>query len=207
MSTTGPLTKSRDPLTERLDRWSQTVAPELHTRSAALVFALTLSACAEPQSETPKTQPRTLVDHRQWTAITDLDDPLADHQPATIECGVAGWYVEYDALEVDTGRCNYPRIEHPALLDVPAGSEITTQLRYYDLVAPEPAEAHVAILIGAQVQWETTVAIPQAANVLELTWRTPSAITAGDPVRFHLHNHGQNHWGLDAIMATVPIDP
>lgn len=177
--------------------------------NAAITIAVCscLLGCEGAGSGRARTELRSLTDNRGWTAINATDDPLPDHQPATISCGVAGWYVEYDTLEIDTGRCDYPLIEHPALIAVPADSDLTTQLRYYGLDAPEPAEAHVAILVGDQVQWETMVAIPQPAQVLDLGWHTPSAIEVGDPVRFHLHNHGQNHWGLSAIMAQVPIDP
>jgi hypothetical protein len=104
-------------------------------------------------------------------------------------------------------RCPLVRIHLYIYSEPSRYVELTTQLRYYDLNAPEPAEAHVAILIGDQVQWETMVAIPQPAQVLDLAWHTPIAIEVGDPVRFHLHNHGQNHWGLNAIMAQVPVAP
>lgn len=147
---------------------------------------------------------RTLVDNRQWKNASLAADPLQGEQPAVVDCSVAGWFVEYDILEVDTGQCNYAWIEHPALVDVPPGSTVTTTLVHYDLLADAEAEAHFAILFGDDMQWETRVPIPSVANVIDVTWTSTRALRAGEPVRVHLHNHGQNFWALGALNARVP---
>ncbi len=169
-----------------------------------LVMHVALIGCTADAPE-PPTAIRTLVDHRAWAQAALIEDPLAAHQPPSIECGIAGWYVEYEALEIDTARCNYAWLEHPAGVAVPVGSEVTTVFAHFDLQAPEPAQAHAAILFGDEVQWEATVAIPQAGNVMELSWNATVALEVGDPIRVHLHNHGQNFWSLDRLMANVPI--
>ncbi len=163
------------------------------------------AGCAT-DTPTVATEPRTLVDHSAWAQAPLPDDPWASHQPASIACGIAGWYVEYDVLEIDTARCNYAWIEHPALVAVPVGHTVTTVFSHFDLQAPEPAEAHAAILFGNEVQWETTVAIPQPGDVTALSWQATTALSAGDPIRIHLHNHGQNFWSLDRLIAHVPIE-
>lgn len=160
--------------------------------------------CAGDPSE-PATQLRTLVDHSAWTAANLTADPLRAHQPESVVCGIAGWYVEYGQLEIDTARCNYAWIEHPAQVAVPIGGQVTTVFSHFDLAAPVPAEAHVAILFGDAIQWETVVTIPQPGNAFELAWEASVALEVGDPIRVHLHNHGQNFWSLAPLMARVPV--
>lgn len=181
-------------------------------RSERLVFAVAVlglaafgCAAEEPQRAT---QLRTLVDHSAWASAELAADPLRAHQPESVVCGIAGWYVEYGQLEIDTARCNYAWIEHPAQVAIPIGSQVTTVFSHFDLAAPEPADAHAAVLFGDAIQWETVVTIPQPGNALELAWEASVALEVGDPIRVHLHNHGQNFWSVASLMAHVPVsDP
>lgn len=134
-------------------------------------------------------------------------DPLASHQPAEIRCGLTGFYPERGELELDTGGCNYLYLEQPAPRAVPAGSALQLVLRHFDLAAPEPAQAHVAILFGDSVQWETTIDVPGAANAYEVTWHSSEALEPLSPIRVHLHNHGQNTWILSSLSALLPEAP
>lgn len=126
-----------------------------------------------------------------------------------IDCGPAGWYIEknyfaHPLLEVDTNYCNYVLLEHPSLVDVAAGDSVTFELRHYDLDAPEPAVGHVAIFFGDDLQWQTEIPIPGMADALSYTWTATRALTRDEPIRLHLHNHGQNTWlvaGLHALVA------
>jgi hypothetical protein len=146
-----------------------------------------------------------LIDHSAWNNYPVEQDPLPEHQPAApIDCGITGWFVEREAVEVDTNQCNYLLIEHPALVDVPKGSEIELEFWYFDLVAPEPAVAHAALFFDADLQWETHVDIPGLANLQRLRFRTTRALRAGEPIRLHLHNHGQNFWNVGEVFAYVP---
>jgi hypothetical protein len=135
-----------------------------------------------------------LLDHTNWRPFERALDPLQTHQPQTIDCDVAGWFVEFGELEVDTGHCNYLLLEHPALIAVPSGSQLELELRHFDLVAPEPASAHVALLFVDAVQWQMQIAVPGPASVLTLQFTTTRALEVGEPIRLHLHNHGQNNW-------------
>jgi hypothetical protein len=134
-------------------------------------------------------------------------DPLASHQPAEIRCGLTGFYPERGELELDTSECNYLYLEQPAPHAVPAGSELQLVLRHYDLAAPEPAQAHVAILFGDSVEWEMTIDVPGAANAYEVTWRSSETLELLSPIRVHLHNHGQNTWILSSLSALLPEAP
>jgi hypothetical protein len=135
-----------------------------------------------------------LLDQASWRPYDPALDPLRAHQPDPIDCDVAGWFVEFGELEVDTGHCNYLLVEHPALRSLPAGSRVELELRHFDLNAPEVATAHVALLFADEVQWQTQVAVPGPASVAIVEFTSTRSLEQGDPIRLHLHNHGQNTW-------------
>jgi hypothetical protein len=142
-----------------------------------------------------------LVDHALWQMLDGAADPLADHRPATVECGLAGWYVEDEQLEVDTNFCNYLGLAQPGLAAIEQGKRVRLGLYYFDLVAPEPAMGHVAILVDGQVLWEDEIEIPGPAKVFDLEFESPLTAELGAEVVFHLHNHGQNTWVLQSVSV------
>lgn len=140
-----------------------------------------------------------LVDNLDWRRYDAAVDPLKSHQPLEIKCFESATYVEYGAFEVDTTRCNYLLAYTPALRAVPAGTVLRFNLLHYDLLAPQPAEAHVALLFGNELQWEQTIPIPAAGDQVETTFRSTVALSFQDPIRLHLHNHGGNTYLLVAL--------
>jgi hypothetical protein len=148
-----------------------------------------------------------LIDHGHWREYSAAEDPLLDHQPANLDCGAAGWYVEPapPVLEVDTSYCNYALLEHPSLAQVERGDTIRLELRHYDLRAAELAQAHIAILFRDQLEWETFVPIPSDATVQTFQWSADHPLAIGEPIRVHLHNHGQNTWVLASLQAETAI--
>jgi hypothetical protein len=133
-----------------------------------------------------------LIDHESWERYERSEDPLSFEQPEELECGIAGFFVERGELEVDSARCNYLLAEHPALRAVGEGGKIALEFRHYDLEASEPAQTHIAILFGDQLQWETLIPIPSPAGVIHADFLATAALAKGEPIRLHLHNHGQN---------------
>ena len=181
-------------------------------RRVALVCAL-LSACAAPSADAGDTSATeteesgdgewvSLIDHLVWEQIVDAaDDPLADHRPETINCGVGGWYLEMSTIEVATDACNYLAVTQPSLLALEEGQPMQVIFYHFDLLAPEPALGHVAILVDGQVVWEKEIEIPGDANVFVEEFASPVTAELGSPVVFHLHNHGQNTWRLQDLLA------
>ena len=55
-------------------------------------------------------------------------------------------------------------VQHPAVHAVSKGQKVALEFRHFDLLADEPAETHVAILFGDQLQWETHLPIPSSAR-------------------------------------------
>lgn len=147
-----------------------------------------------------------LIDHAAWEAAPAEEDPLVDHRPATVDCGIAGWYPQGEEIEIDTNFCNYAALAQPSLVAIDTCTPLRLELYHFDLLAPEPAEAHVAMLIDGQVVWEKFIAIPGGstpykAAVYEEDFLSPIAAPAGAEVMLHLHNHGQNTWTLLNFQA------
>jgi hypothetical protein len=176
-------------------------------------FAL---ACATPSAEEETNadsesgeggEPGSLIDHPKWQVIDAADDPLADHRPEMIDCGVAGWLIEENlltgtnTLEVRTNDCNYLAVAQPSVVALEQGQLVHVIFYHFDLVAPEPALAHVAILVDGQLLWEQEIAVPGDAAVYDVEFPSPISAELGSQVVFHLHNHGQNTWVLQDLNA------
>jgi hypothetical protein len=147
-----------------------------------------------------------VIDQSEWRNYAPELDPLPSHQPEQLRCSIAGWFVERGSLEVSTVDCNYLLVEHPAQVAVPEGSMVQLELVHFDLLAPEPATAHVALFFADVLQWELEIPIPGLAYVYKESFRATRALAKGDPIRLHLHNHGQNTWLLESLYAQVPAE-
>lgn len=155
----------------------------------------------ESAEETGEGEFASLIDHQAWTQIDAAGDPLAEHRPTAVECGLGGWYLEDESLEVDTNLCNYLALAQPSLATITEGRGVRLGFYYFNLVAPDPALAHIAMLVDGQLLWEREVEIPGDAQVLELEFESPLSAPLGAEVVFHLHNHGQNTWVLQNLSA------
>lgn len=143
-----------------------------------------------------------LVDPRQWRSAT-TPDPLEGHRPDPIECSpIAGWYPEGDALEVDTARCNYVDVYQPVGVSTTGRRRLQGSITHFDLVAPEPATAHVAVLLEHRVVWEREVVIPGPADAFDLDVPLGAPACGESELRLHLHNHGQNTWLVGPLFVS-----
>jgi hypothetical protein len=159
-------------------------------------------ADADAAPEDAWDDPLPLVSGQAWAPAGAHDDPLADERPATVDCPTAAWGLEAGGLEIQTGACNYFFVTQPSLAAIEAGDAVDIVVFHQYLDAPEPAEGHVAILVGHDVVWEAHVEIPAEADVLEARVVAERAWPVGTPVGVHLHNHGYNAWTvLDVSVA------
>lgn len=161
------------------------------------VVAIDSGAPALDANVPPRNLP--LIDHFEWQRYDAGLDPLAAHQPANVVCPATAALVEYDSFEVDTARCNYVLAWHPAIRDIAVGTTLQVTMLHYDLLAPEPATAHVAILFDDVLQWQTEIPIPSSGRAISETFTATRALRSGEPIRLHLHNHGGNTWLLHAL--------
>jgi hypothetical protein len=137
-----------------------------------------------------------------WLADLAVD-PVAMHRPATVDCAI-GFKDEFGVFEVDTGLCNYGVFVQPTLTELGAGELVELVFTHDDLLAPEPAQGHVAVAIGGRIVYEVYVEIPKPYGLVQGAWITDMPIPAGTPVVLHLHNHGYNSWRLVSIKASTP---
>jgi hypothetical protein len=171
-------------------------------RFTHLAMIVALSGCPGDDGECqdpvdPEFLP--LIDHAAWEETPAEDDPLIDHRPPTVDCGLAGWFIESDQLEIDTNFCNYAALRQNSLRAIEACSTLRIEFYHFDLLAPEPAQAHAALLIDGRVVWEKFIEIPGQAAVYEEEFPAPFPVPAGAEVMLHLHNHGQNTWTLLSV--------
>lgn len=151
--------------------------------------------------------PLPLVTAEAWLPGRMEDDPLGHERPATVDCPAAAWGPEAGGLEVQTGACNYLFVAQPSLAAIEEGDAIDLVVFHQELDAAEPAEGHVAILLGDAVIWEAHVEIPAHANVLEARVVADRAWPAGAPVGVHLHNHGYNSWTVLEVSTAPRTGP
>jgi hypothetical protein len=189
------------------------VAPNRCERGVIVGLWLGAAAClpvgpapVEGESESSESSGTTgefvsLIEHELWVQLDAADDPLAEHRPAEVVCGIAGWYIENEIVEIDTNFCNYLALGQPSLAAITEGRLVRLGFYHFDLVAPEPALAHIAMLADGEVLWEQEIEIPGAAMVYELEFEAPFSTPVGAELVFHLHNHGQNTWALQALSA------
>lgn len=152
-------------------------------------------ACEQPGRSADATLP--LAHANQWRESPADADPLPEHRPDVVAC--LGWREEFGALELSTGTCNYASLEQPLAEAVELGDRLRVELWWSGLFAPEPASAHIALLVDDALLWETEVEIPGPADARTIEFDSPIAAPAGATLTFHLHNHGQNSWTLGAV--------
>ncbi len=159
----------------------------------AILLAASVGGCGQPVDETTEpTAAVALVDHAAWSVATS--DPLAAHRPADAGCESGSHYVEDDALEVQTGYCNYLILEQASLAAVRTGDQLELLMVHADLDAPEAAELHIALLWDDAIAWEHTSTIPGPAQAFDRDWLAPADRPLGSKLVLHLHNHGFNSY-------------
>lgn len=159
--------------------------------SRAVAVAVVVLAACEPR------EPGPLSDPGAWALRTGGGDPFPAHRFDYADCDFAeqgAFYAEDGVLEVDTGTCGYLVLEQPSTRPVGRGDLVEWTISHSDLLAEEPAEAHVAISVGDDVLWSWTTPIPSLSEVLVQRAAAPARAPTGTPLRIHIHNHGDNRW-------------
>ncbi len=183
--------------------------PTRHLRAlfASLSGLLSLLAC-DPDTgdgdtgsldESELASPLDLTDPSAWLPTPAEFDPLADHRPEPVICPSSGYGLEFGVLEVDTGQCNYLSVSQPLAHAIAPDDLLRVTVWWQPLIAGEPAEGHLALLVDGELLWELHVEIPGEADLHQLEFPSPIAAEAGSVLTFHLHNHGYNSWTLGGL--------
>jgi hypothetical protein len=164
--------------------------PRALTVAFITFFGLSLPACAEPEWVD-------LVDMGAWKLANP--DPWPD-RPDLPACGDRAVTLEEGTVELDTNACGWITAEAPLLVQVTPDTPLAWFIFHDPLVADETAEATLGIQIG-ETAWTEALAIPSAAGFFEVEVNAVSTVRAGEPLRFHVHNHGSNTYNLGWIRA------
>jgi hypothetical protein len=148
----------------------------------------------ESETQADLAEPLDLVDPQAWITTEASLDPRPDHRPASVICPPSAHALEFGVLEVDTGQCNYLSVSQPLAHAIAPGDVLRVTVWWQPLIAAEPAQGHLALLVDDELLWETHVAIPGEADLRQIEFESPLAAEAGDRLTFHLHNHGYNSW-------------
>lgn len=182
------------------------------SRILGLVWAVGCGTAADPphtgtpDTETTPTTPlapgeRVVVDAGSWVAQSATDDPFATERPADVDCPEWGYFEEDGVLEINTDICDYAAIEQPLLAPVYATDVLRVDWWHAPLFSDPPSEAHIAIGLGDEVLWETTLPVPADAHVEGLELPVSTDHDTGEPAWIHLHNHGSNTYNFVNFVA------
>ena len=170
-----------------------------------------LSGCegtGPPDDEGAMDEPIALVHNEAWVAV----EPSADHfvvpTPISDECVQGDGFLselfgEDLVLSVDTAKCTSLTVEQDLLHDLPPHGFVTGRVWHFALAAENPAMAWVAITIGDTLVWSEQVAIPSESGLILIKWRAALGYAAGEPIRFHVQNHGSNSWHLIDLSYSI----
>ncbi len=67
---------------------------------------------------------------------------------------------------------------------------------HFALSAESPAAGWAAFAIEERVLWAQAVEIPAESGLIRIQWQAPRDLMAGEMLRFHVQNHGDNSWHL-----------
>lgn len=172
-------------------------------RCSHLLLATGLLLACEPELASPTSDEVALIDADQWILADAQEDPFSD-RPEVTECPSSGFGIEDGFFEVETDVCHYATFVQPSLLSVTTDVQLRLNFWHSPLSNPEPAQAHIAFQTKGQLLWEKEIAIPHGAIVYDETFSLNEAITKGDAIYFHLHNHGNNAWRLGTLEIIMP---
>ncbi len=173
-------------------------------RRFAVVFALVAEAGCGPEDVDGGTTTM-VIDPVGWEVVEGADDPFAAERPTDALCVPDGVAQEdfggLPGLEVWTGLCDWVSLRQPSTSRIPAGAEVSVRLWHFELTAPAPGEARLAVMIDGAPAWEKRIPIPSPSGLVHESWTMPRAAAAGAPIVFHVDNHGANTYTLLEITA------
>jgi len=158
----------------------------------------------------PTTRTR-LVEHHRWVLLTE-GDPFAHEDEAALPCDPAGYREEPPSFAVETGLCDHATFMQPTLAPARAGDLLHARAWHLPLFSPQVgAVAHLEVRVGERTLLEYRTDIPAEETTMFEYVELEEAVPAGTPVWFHVHNHGNNEWGLleissgpDTVYGDVP---
>lgn len=145
-----------------------------------------------------------LIDHRAWVQVPVESDPFAaegERCAPVVQMRAEDLTGEL-SYTIETRGCRWGTVSQPAPFAVAAGEALNYRLWYFSQTNFDVAQARLLMAVGAEELWTLLVALPVSAGALVYdSFPAPRAIAAGEPLLFHVENHGTNSWNL--IELTV----
>ncbi|MEM7160232.1 MAG: hypothetical protein AAF799_45760 [Myxococcota bacterium] len=156
----------------------------------------------EGSSGTQAGPPISLTLAGSWELDPAESDPFPDERPDWVQCEV-GWDEEIGAFEVDTELCAYGAFVQRSQVPIFEGDELEIIVLHDALWAEEPAEAHLALVFGDQLVWETRLQIPSEPAQIRESWTATADVPPATDVHWHVHNHGTNNYRLIDLTVSA----
>jgi hypothetical protein len=160
-----------------------------------------------------------LVDEQSWTIVGLDDDPFVPADAETGDGAVDGRpvctdadsffevFVGEDSWTILTRTCGWGTIVQPGLVAVRAGEEMTLRIWFFEHLASFGATAaHLSVTIGDRELWSRELPLPQTESGLVLERiAAPWDVAVGEPIRWHVDNHGSNSWNFLELSVLEPV--
>jgi hypothetical protein len=144
---------------------------------------------------------RSIAEHSQWQRVQAAADPWHDEAEAAGGCDESAYREEPPFFEIDTTLCKHVTFVQPLAEAVGAGELVKVTGWHLPLVAPEPAEGHMALRLEGLSLVDYRVAIPARESVIDGLVQAEGGAPAGARLYLHVHNHGANSWKLLEVAA------
>lgn len=177
-----------------------------------LALALAPLACdgRSPPPDPPASP--SLVERADWERVDEIgEDVFGAERPEDLVCDeLLGIGTEVfgseEVLELNTDFCNYVTLRQDSLQPLQPGDAVAIRMYHYELTAPAPAQAHLALAIDGQLAWEQHVPSPAEGAFVEGEIAIDRALPAGTELQLHVHNHGANSYALLSLERVPPGD-
>jgi hypothetical protein len=167
-----------------------------------------------------------------WAMVQPGDDPFAADKTKLLEPNGDGQYPPDDpggdtphndrvcqmpadvfsevldedtSLTVNTNVCGWATISEPLSDDFAIGQSMFARLFYFQQIAPGIADAHVLVTVAGQTVFQKTLPLPQPSTLIAEDFKSPVAGKKGDPLLWHIDNHGVNTWNILELSKTTPV--
>ena len=180
---------------------------------AIVIFAMltgvtVLAGCGEEaeDSSCSSPEPRIVAEADGWVAVPSSADPFWEsYEGDPVVCAADSHGLEEGTdgawWGIETVTCGYLTLEQPTSSSLCAGDELVLRLWHFNLL-DTGADFRVALSTSDEPPiLDATVPVPASAELVELRALLVDDVPAGEPLRFHLSNHGTNSWGLMDIVA------
>ena len=173
-------------------------------------LGLALDVWPDLDSKIPETA-AALTDNDEWTKTLSERDPWWAEDSGENLCEPMDYGSEITPIgklfDIDTSFCAYLTVEQKLLDEVPIAGLFRLKIVQYALTQSEgPYLLALAIGDPAVIVWEMTIEVPSEFQVVDVTWPAARTYLAGEPVFFHLSNHGENTWSFVSLTREDASD-